>query len=218
MQREDFYTLMQAIAKYYPVGIDIDPKSYPGYDYWCKAAEGKINRIIAGDRTPWRGFLSILQTVMQFTGDDPDCSFWQFPSLSFRLELQKVEDEYYSRVQTFCFDISLLTEVYTMFVEDSISTKFVNGGIAGKHPAFYIVSTQTKESDIFQRYSKAVSDNIGEFFPNHKFIGHYGVFEREVASCVPYHINHFPGAQYSIYDFLFSSAYTSLRHKLNIEL
>lgn len=143
--------------------------------------------------------------------NDADCSSWQFPSYSLRLELAKKAENEIEKIQTLCLDISLLTEAHTIFLEDRIKIKgLIRDVRKGNSSIFYVLSTQMAGNKIFDEYVALLKEIIPDYFPRHKFFDHFSLFNLEISSCIPYHENHMPGSQYSIYDFLFSSAYSNL--------
>lgn len=208
MTEEQLYTLMTDLSRYYPVGIEIPAEGYPGYLKWQEVTAGKINEIQLSGESAWRDFAGIFQSRNKFENNDPDCSFWQFPSYSLRLDLGRRTENAIERVQTFCVDISLLANAYTIFLEERITlTDVSNGATTGRNPTFIVVANKTIVNETYKACMDLAQQEMPNFFPKHQFLGHFSLFNFKVSAGAPYHSGLLAAGPCSIYDYLFSPSY-----------
>lgn len=204
MEPATLFTLLNDVVKYYSIGQLVSTADYPGYKNWAEIVTKKIKFVQSGEHHPWLDVVKAFEQKRFFEDDAIDCSFFQFPSLTIRLVLDRSTFNDGKRERTFVLDISLLCRFYTAYIED----RFVVGPSQnleqynpGKNYSLQHLSTQHPE---FPALKSIAEKEIPALFEGYRFIEHYWLFQHKIDNIQLY--NAVPGELKirSLYNILFS--------------
>lgn len=206
MDKQILFTLLQKIHYYYPIGFPDMNDIYPGYQELQRIIKKKVNHLIEHKVIePWN---TLVQSLARQIKHDfmLDQAYHQFPNLLLSMDLSKSEMDDIGQKKTLYLCLSLLTEHFTIFIEENF--KFLKFPLK-KNEKFTITPfTQLlygeeycKPPDI--EYFKLIKNTVKEFYPDYNFIPHSILMNYKITGGTPHgELNEYQNA-YPIYAFLF---------------
>lgn len=198
------YDLMQAVNKYYPVGLPDLASDYPGRRMWIDKLEGKFSETSA---TSIR-WTALTKALNKYYGTEAveDMLYRQFPGFTAYIKLMEKDADGFRQTRHLVLNISLLSDVYTVFCED----KFYVEAVAKQANETYtepFILLSAKSNSNFQPDLSNVKDLVTEHFPDHSFLAHKYLFFYKIQACTPYSTEYSPHLSYNIYDYLMNDCY-----------
>lgn len=203
--------LMQSVSSFYPIGLQTANDSFPGYVSLIEKTTLKINQLITGELPDFCNKL-IQETEEEFSQFKVLTEMdKQFPNYAVTVELLNKDYNEVTIVYNLRLRISLLTNFFTIFHEESIIHKD-----SSTHHQYFIpivtniISSQSIITDEGGTHFNALKNIARAIFPDYKFAGHQLLFCTKITNGVPYRIDQdLSGIEYSLYDFLFDNEYSN---------
>jgi len=204
-----FYDLVKAVYQYYPIGVGEPNSFYKGYHDLTNIITEKINRLIAGD-TP-QVCTELLDKIKQALPNyTVETSYHrQFPNYAIEIELPKKEYPEIHLLYHLKLRISLLTNHYTLFFEETALHQNIKGGLSGQIPLRSIaVSSILVNLPESEQMVIALKEILRKIFPDYHFVSHRLLMSRKIKGGYPHGADHNPyNDEFSIYNFLFDNEY-----------
>jgi hypothetical protein len=198
--------LLQCIHAYYPIGIPSLLGEYPGYKRLEEIVAKKINEVSDNIKTPWSALIEDIK--MKFGKDNLlDQAFYQFPGYCATIELEKSKEVGKEFARSIVLNISLLTDHYTIFFEDSFKYSMYNDNKYGvsRPPTVKIIYCKSCLEKYYLDFIGSLKSLISLHLPKHEFIDHALLFDHEIAGGIPYGeaFDSVSNGNNSIYEYLF---------------
>lgn len=207
MEQNILSFLLKGAHAHYAIGspgLDID---YPGHQKLKTILENKINALINKDQTPWSDLVNAI--APDFSENQIyDLAPRQFPSYLLEIVLSSRTIDGIELVSKLVLNVSLLCDCYTIFIEDRyLFKKYLHSKLVATYvvPRYAVVSHM--DHDAYEQYADQINvlkRGVSTFFPHHRFVEHYILFNHTIQGGVPYAIPvESPNQIYPIYSYLF---------------
>lgn len=192
------------LAKYYSKEQERFIQHPDGFLRYREIIDRKISEVVDEQQTVWSTFIQYCREqlrrfdLMRYALFD--FSFHQFANYQMRIRVHSNLDLDVLRLSFLTLDISLITNAYTLFVDNELSQDTID------IPCNLITNTITNNEDV-ERMKSFVHAAMKQFFPNHEHLEFVYAFKLQVEGDGPYYDEPDSKRKFTLYDYIFSPTY-----------
>lgn len=195
--------LLNKVFHFYPIGIDHFKKNYKGFLEIKSIVEKKLESEINNENAQCNLLLNDIEIIFSDTSV-LNHFHYQFPNLEIEIVMDSFQENFTKHRCHLVLIISLLTNHYTLFFEDTFLFSSLINYSSEFDPPFKIIQSFYRHK-YFEKISfSAINLSITKFFPNHKYVHHYPLKNIEIEGGCPFGEDYTNGDKYTLFDFLFS--------------
>ncbi|MDQ1089525.1 hypothetical protein [Siphonobacter sp. SORGH_AS_1065] len=187
------FLLLEAISKYYPIGLPFYRDRYIGYSKLEQIVEEKINTLIDGHSGPkdWNLFKhAIHNDFPQF--ELLDLSYYQEPSLKMALKFYSSSNNRIYQDSYINISVSLMSSYFTVFITESFTSEADYRYTVNEAP---LVNNYGKKSfgpfhrenisELEHKWTSKIIKDITYYYPNYSFVD-YRFLQKSITGVIPF--------------------------------